>query len=148
MNTADASGEVRGRPPTQSEEDWIKFGFEERRSSITFLNDTAKLFMTLPSTLSTLYLALVAGISLAASKALNFFSISPIIFWIAAFILAGLALFPRLYKVSPDSPSDIEDENRRSVKYKLRLLQTGGVIFLLGIAFAAWRIVVLVNTRT
>ena len=140
--------QISSRPPTPSEEDWIKLGYEERRSSITFLNDAGKLLLALPSTLSTLYLGLLAGISLVASKTLDFFSLTPIAAWIIAGIFAMLALFPRSYQVHPDSPSDIQEENKMSIERKLFSLRASGIVFLIGLVLAAWRVFELVNSRS
>lgn len=139
---------ISGGKPTDSEEDWIKFGFEERRSSITFLNDTAKLLFALPSTISTLYLGLLAGISIITSKALDYFSMAPIALWVIAGVFAMLALFPRSYHVHPDSPTDIEQENGKAIKHKLFNLRVSGIVFLIGLILAAWRVIDLVNKRT
>lgn len=144
---SEKSNQITGLQQTSSDEDWIKLGYEERRSSIVFLNDTAKLFLALPSSLSTLYLGLLAGISLVASKTLDYFSMTPVAAWVIAGIFAVLALFPRSYQVHPDSPSDIEQENKMSIKRKLFSLRISGVVFLIGLMLAAWRIFVLVNGR-
>ena len=136
---------VEGRPPTESEIDWIKVGYEARRSSITFLNDAAKLLLSLPSGLSTLYLAVLAGVSLAASMRLDAWAVSPIAAWVASGGFALWALFPRRYEVHSDSPSDIEVENTRTVKLKLYRLRTSGVLLLIGVLLAAWVIFDLMN---
>jgi hypothetical protein len=138
---------IEGTPTTPSEDDWIKYGYQERRSSIIFLNDTAKLLFALPSTLSTLYLGLLAGISVATSKTLDCFSLFPIAAWVVAGIFALLALFPRSYIVHSDSPSDIEQENKKCIEHKLCNLRISGTVFLIGVVLAAWRILEFVNRR-
>jgi hypothetical protein len=136
---------AKGRMPTADEEDWIELNTEQRRSSITLLNDAAKLLFAFPTTITTLYLGLIGGISATAAKALSLWSVAPVFAWVAGGGVAMLTIFPWLSRVDPNSPTDILSDHNRAVKRKFWLLVVSLILFAIGMGLAGWRIVNLIN---
>lgn len=143
--TDNQSFEANGRMPTADEEDWIKLNTEQRRSSITLLNDAAKLLFAFPTTITTLYLGLIGGISAIAAKALNLWSIAPIFAWVLGGGFAMFTIFPWISRVDPDSPTNIWSDHNRAVIRKFWLLVASLILFAIGMGLAGWRIVNLIN---
>jgi hypothetical protein len=145
ISTNVQSFETNGRMPTTDEEDWIKLNTEQRRSSLTLLNDAAKLLFAFPTTITTLYLGLIGGISATAAKALNLWSVAPVFAWVLGGGFAMFTIFPWIGRVDPDSPTNIWSNHNRAVTRKFWLLVASLILFAIGMGLAGWRIVNLIN---
>ncbi len=138
----------KGAVPSNDDEDWIKLGYEKKRLSLARLDDTGKLLLTLPATLSTLYLALLGAMSLSKKVIVTDWEAAPVGVWMLAALFALWELLPRSYRVSANSPTDIKNEHEKTLRCKLWKLWFSGLFLIIGIAFAALTVLALVKNNT
>jgi hypothetical protein len=136
-----------GRPPTSDETDWIKLNTEDRRASLKSQADAAKTLFAFPSALTTIYLAIIAGIGTAGKvQSLGLGSIIPVFVWIAGGVFAMLTFTPWLCSVQSNSPTDIKHKQDDAIRFKACLLAISVAFFLVGLGLAAWRLEALVGS--
>jgi hypothetical protein len=114
------------------------------------MGDTAKTLITLLTALSGVYLALLAGVSLAeptgsGAKHLYFQDIVPYFPWGVALLLSIWSLLPLPTSVRSDSPSQVRNANNKALNVKYLLLLLSVLALIAGLGIAAWRIFNLVQ---
>lgn len=151
MNNQTASTtviEVEGKVPSADELSWIRLGHNLFKKSPDLANDIAKTFVTLSTTLITIYIGILTFLKIPESISVFDLSLvqriiiaiiisSPFVLW-ALSIWKNVDVYsPRLIKCNLDCPQDIETSMKDIINNKNKELNKGRIFFLAGLFVAA-----------
>jgi hypothetical protein len=128
---------VQGQEPFEEDLEWLKFGKETIRDSPKILDEASKSFLTLGSSLLTVYTGALALFKLN-EKTLSPLSWTmiciPILLWLMCISCLAYVYFPDRYNFRANSPSQIEKVTRDISRKKSFRLKVGSVFFVLALA--------------
>jgi hypothetical protein len=137
-------GPIQGLPCSPEEEEWTKYGRKLLKQSPANLDKGAQSFITLASSLLTVYTGALTLI-LQGKGGLTLFNwamlLCPIILWLICIGLSAYAMFPEKYSLHLDSPIEIPNTLGNMVQTKSSRLKFGAVFFVLAIAFSSFGII-------
>lgn len=128
---------VRGREPFEEDLEWLKYGRDTVRESPKILDDAAKSFLTLGSSLLTVYTGALALFKLIekASDPLSWAIICiPIALWLLCISCLAYVNFPDRCRFHADNPNEIERVTRDTSRKKSLRLKIGSVLFVAALA--------------
>ena len=128
---------VLGREPFEEDLEWLKYGRETVRESPKILDDAAKSFLALGSSLLTVYAGALALFKLIekASDPLSWAVICvPIVLWLLCISCLAYVYFPDRCRFHADSPREIERVTRDISRKKSLRLKIGSVLFVAALA--------------
>jgi len=135
---------VRGREPFEEDLEWLKYGRETVRESPKILDDAAKSFLALGSSLLTVYtgaLALFKLIEKASSPESWAIICVPIVLWLLCISCLAYVYFPDRFNFQANSPTEIEKVTRDISRKKSFRLKIGSVLFVAALAATSISIV-------
>ena len=128
---------VQGREPFDEDLEWLKYGREIIRESPKMLDDAAKSFLALGSSLLTVYTGALALFKLN-EKALSPLSWAvicvPILLWLLCIGCLAYVYFPDRCRFHADNPREIERIARDTSRKKSLRLKVGSVLFVAALA--------------
>lgn len=133
-----------GEEPYEEDLEWLKYGREMIQESPKVLDEAAKSFLTLASTLLTVYTAALALFKFNenASGLLSWAVICiPIVLWLLCISLLAYVYFPDRLRFHKNSPSDIERVTVEVSRKKSFRLKAGSVLFVIALAATSISIV-------
>ena len=133
-----------GEEPYEEDLEWLKYGREMIQESPRVLDEAAKSFLTLASTLLTVYTAALALFKFNenASGLLSWAVICiPIVLWLLCISLLAYVYFPDRLRFHKNSPSDIERVTVEVSRKKSFRLKAGSVLFVIALAATSISIV-------
>ena len=135
---------VQGQEPFEEDLEWLKFGREIIKDSPRVLDETAKGFLALGSTLLTVYTGALALFKLneKASGPESWAIICiPIVLWLLCISCLAYVYFPDRCNFHTNSPSEIEKVTRDISRKKSLRLKIGSVLFVAALAATSISIV-------
>lgn len=135
---------VQGEEPFEEDLDWLKYGREMIQDSPKILDEAARSFLTLGSSLLTVYTGALALFKFndKASGLLSWAIICiPILLWLLCISCFAYVYFPDRLKFRKNSPSDIEDVTVDVSRKKSRRLKIGSILFVAALAATSISIV-------
>jgi hypothetical protein len=135
---------VQGQEPFEEDLEWLKFGREIIKDSPRVLDETAKGFLALGSTLLTVYTGALALFKLneKASGPESWAIICiPIVLWLLCISCLAYVYFPDRCNFHTNSPSEIEKITRDISRKKSFRLKIGSVLFVAALAATSISIV-------
>ena len=135
---------VQGQEPFEEDLEWLKFGREIIKDSPRVLDETAKGFLALGSTLLTVYTGALALFKLnekaSAPESWAIICI-PIVLWLICISCLAYVYFPDRCNFHTNSPSEIEKVTRDISRKKSLRLKIGSVLFVAALAATSISIV-------
>jgi len=135
---------VKGQEPFEEDLEWLKFGREIIKDSPRVLDETAKGFLALGSTLLTVYTGALALFKLnekaSAPESWAIICI-PIVLWLICISCLAYVYFPDRCNFHTNSPSEIEKVTRDISRKKSLRLKIGSVLFVAALAATSISIV-------
>jgi hypothetical protein len=135
---------VQGQEPFEEELEWLKYGRETIKDSPKVLDEAAKSFLALGSSLLTVYTGALALFKLN-DKALSSESWAiicvPIVLWLMCISCLAYVYFPDHLKFHTNSPTGIEKVTRDISRKKSLRLKIGSVLFVAALAATSISIV-------
>lgn len=128
---------IKGEEPYEEDLEWLKYGREMIQQSPRILDEAAKSFLTLGSSLLTVYTGALAlfKVNLRASDMLDWAAIcAPIILWLLCISSLAWVFFPNRLRFNAKSPSDIENVTVDISRKKSLRLKIGSVLFVAALA--------------
>ena len=128
---------VQGQEPFEEDLEWLKYGREIVKESPKVLDEAAKSFLALGSTLLTVYTGALALFKLNenASGPLSWAIICfPIVLWLLSISCLAYVYFPDRLKFHTNSPTEIEKVNVEVSRKKGFRLKIGSVLFVAALA--------------
>ena len=128
---------IIGEEPYEEDLEWLKYGREMIQESPKVLDEAAKSFLTLSSSLLTVYTGALALFKFneKASGTLAWAVIcTPIILWLLCISCLAWVYFPDRLKFHKNSPSDIENVTVDVSRNKHNRLKIGTVLFVAALA--------------
>lgn len=135
---------VQGEEPYEEDLEWLKYGREMIKESPKVLDEAAKSFLTLGSSLLTVYTGALALFKFneKASGPLSWAIIcTPILLWLLCISCFAYVYFPDRLRFRKNSPSDIEEATIDVSRKKSRRLKIGSVLFVAALAATSISIV-------
>jgi hypothetical protein len=135
---------VQGQEPFEEDLEWLKYGKEIIKDSPKVLDEAAKGFLALGSSLLTVYTGALALFKLdeKASGPESWAIICiPIVLWLLCISSLAYVYFPDRLKFNTKSPSDIEKVARDISRKKSFRLKIGSVLFVAALAATSISIV-------
>ena len=135
---------VQGQEPFEEDLEWLKYGREMVRESPKVLDEAAKSFLTLGSSLLTVYTGALALFKLndKASGPLSWAVICiPIVLWLLCISCLAYVYFPDRLKFHTNSPTEIEKVAVEVSRKKSFRLKIGSVLFVAALAATSISIV-------
>jgi hypothetical protein len=128
---------IQGSEPLEEDLEWLKYGREIISESPKVLDDAAKSFLALGSSLLTVYTGVLAlfklGDKVLSPQSWAFIWI-PIILWLLCIICLSYVYFPDRFSFHTDSPSDIEKVTRDISRKKGKRLKISFILFVAALA--------------
>lgn len=135
---------VKGQEPFEEDLEWLKFGREMIKESPKVLDESAKSFLALGSSLLTVYTGALALFKLT-EKASSPYSLAimciPIVLWLLCISCLAYVYFPDRFKFQTNSPSEIENVTRDVSRKKSFRLKVGSILFVAALATTSISIV-------
>jgi len=135
---------VQGKELFEEDLEWLKYGRETIKDSPKVLDEAAKSFLALGSSLLTVYTGALALFKLN-EKALSPESWAiicvPIVLWLMCISCLAYVYFPYRFEFYTNSPSDIEKVTRDISRKKSFRLKIGSVLFVAALATTSISIV-------
>lgn len=128
---------IKGEEPYEEDLEWLKYGREMIQQSPKILDEAAKSFLTLGSSLLTVYTGALALFKFneKATDLLSWAVIStPIILWLFCISCLAYVYFPDRLRFRKNSPTDIENVTRSVSRKKSQRLKVGSVLFVAALA--------------
>lgn len=135
---------VQGEEPYEEDLEWLKYGREMIQESPRVLDEAARSFLTLGSSLLTVYTGALALFKFneKASDHLSLAIMStPILLWLLCISCFAYVYFPDRLRFRKNSPTDIEEVTRVVSRRKSHWLKIGSVIFVAALAATSFSIV-------
>jgi hypothetical protein len=135
---------IQGTEPLEEELEWLKYGRQSIQESPKVLDDAAKSFLALGSSLLTVYTGALALFKLNErifSPEIWALVCAPILLWILCISCLAYVYFPDRYSFHTNSPSDIERVTRDISRKKSKRLKIGSVLFVAALAATSISIV-------
>jgi predicted membrane protein len=135
---------VQGQEPFEEDLEWLKYGREIIKDSPRVLDEAAKGFLALGSTLLTVYTGALALFKLnekaSAPESWAIICI-PIVLWLLCISCLAYVYFPDRCNFHTNSPSEIEKVTRDISQKKSLRLKIGSVLFVAALAATSISIV-------
>ena len=131
---------IVGQEPYEEDIEWLKYGRQMIQESPNVLDEAAKSFLTLGSSLLTVYTGALALFKLneRAPDLLDWVVIcTPIILWLLCISSLAWVYFPNRLRFNSRSPSDIENVTVDVSRKKSRRLKIGSVLFVIALALTS-----------
>lgn len=128
---------IIGEEPFEEDLEWLKYGREMIQQSPKILDEAAKSFLTLGSSLLTVYTGALALFKFneRASNLFDWAIISiPILLWLLCISSLAWVYFPNRLRFNARSPSDIENVTVDVSRKKSHRLKIGSVLFVIALA--------------
>jgi len=128
---------IIGEEPFEEDLEWLKYGREMIQQSPRILDEAAKSFLTLGSSLLTVYTGALALFKFneRMSDSLDWAIISiPILLWLLCISSLAWVYFPNRLRFNAKSPSDIENVTVDVSRKKSHRLKIGSVLFVIALA--------------
>lgn len=135
---------IQGGEPYEEDLDWLKYGRVLIQESPRVLDEAARSFLTLGSSLLTVYTGALALFKFN-EKASDHLSLAiictPILLWLLCISCFAYVYFPDRLSFCKNSPTDIEEVTRVVSRRKSHWLKIGSVIFVAALAATSFSIV-------
>ena len=128
---------IVGEEPYEEDIEWLKYGRQMIQESPNVLDEAAKSFMTLGSSLLTVYTGALALFKLneRASDLFDWTVICiPIILWLLCISSLAWVYFPNRLRFNARSPSDIANVTMDVSRKKSLRLKIGSILFVMALA--------------
>lgn len=128
---------IVGQEPYEEDIEWLKYGRQMIQESPNVLDEAAKSFLTLGSSLLTVYTGALALFKLneRASDLLDWVVIcTPIVLWLLCISSLAWVYFPNRLRFNARSPSDIAIVTMDVSRNKRHRLKIGSVLFVMALA--------------
>jgi hypothetical protein len=135
---------MQGQEPFKEDLEWLKYGREIVKDSPKVLDEAAKGFLALGSSLLTAYTGALALFKLneKTSGPLSWAIICiPIVLWLLCISCLAYVYFPDRFKFHTNSPTEIEKVTRDISRKKSLRLKIGSVLFVAALAATSISIV-------
>ena len=135
---------IKGEKPYEEDLEWLKYGREMIQQSPKILDEAAKSFLTLSSSLLTVYTGALALFKFneRVSDLFGWVVICiPIILWLLCISSLAWVYFPNRLRFNARSPSDIENVTMDVSRKKSHRLKIGSVLFVMALAATSISIV-------
>lgn len=128
---------IKGEKPYEEDLEWLKYGRVMIQESPKILDEAAKSFLTLGSSLLTVYTGALALFKFN-ERVLDLFGwlviCTPIILWLLCISSLAWVYFPNRLRFNAKSPSDIEIVTMDVSRKKSHRLKIGSVLFVIALA--------------
>jgi len=131
---------IVGQEPYEEDIEWLKYGRQMIQESPNVLDEAAKSFLTLGSSLLTVYTGALALFKLneRASDLLDWVVIcTPIVLWLLCISSLAWVYFPNRLRFNDRSPSDIAIVTMDVSRKKSLRLKIGSVLFVVALALTS-----------
>jgi len=131
---------IDGQEPYEEDIEWLKYGRQMIQESPNILDEAAKSFLTLGSSLLTVYTGALALFKLneRAPDLLDWVVIcTPIILWLLCISSLAWVYFPNRLRFNDRSPSDIAIVTMDVSRKKSLRLKIGSVLFVVALALTS-----------
>ncbi len=131
---------IDGQEPYEEDIEWLKYGRQMIQESPNILDEAAKSFLTLGSSLLTVYTGALALFKFneRASDLLDWVVIcTPIILWLLCISSLAWVYFPNRLRFNDRSPSDIAIVTMDVSRKKSLRLKIGSVLFVVALALTS-----------
>ena len=119
-----------GEPSTESLE-WLKYCRELLQKSAADLDDKAKTYITVGSSLATTYTGAIGFLKIIDKEiAPLWLSAIPVVMWMLAIIFLARVLWPGIHLIDPDSVTDSQILSEKLPQEKYNRLKLGGILSL------------------
>jgi predicted membrane protein len=128
---------IVGEEPYEEDIEWLKYGRQMIQESPNVLDEAAKSFMTMGSSLLTVYTGALALFKLneRASDLFDWTVICiPIILWLLCISSLAWVYFPNRLRFNARSPSDIANVTMDVSRKKSLRLKIGSILFVMALA--------------
>jgi hypothetical protein len=135
---------VHGQEPIEEDLEWLKFGRDMIKESPKVLDEAAKSFLALGSSLLTVYTGALAIFKLneRASGPYSWAIIFiPIVLWLSSISCLAYVYFPDRCNFHTNSPSEIERVTQDISKKKSFRLKIGSILFVAALAATSLSVV-------
>lgn len=132
-----------GRPVTPDEESWLSYGIELVKKSPDVLNEVSKYYITINTSLITIYATALTLFKISGKFSINLSIITalPVIFWISSILLNSSVYFPTKTKFVLNDAENIMKSIITRSNRKYELLKLATFLFVIGIALAFYVII-------
>jgi hypothetical protein len=131
---------IVGEEPYEDDIEWLKYGRQMIQESPNVLDEAAKSFLTLGSSLLTVYTGALALFKLneRASDLFDWVVIcTPIVLWLLCISSLAWVYFPNRLRFNARSPSDIAIVTMDVSRNKRHRLKIGSVLFVIALALTS-----------
>jgi hypothetical protein len=131
---------IVGQEPYEEDIEWLKYGRQMIQESPNVLDEAAKSFLTLGSSLLTVYTGALALFKLneRASDLFDWVVIcTPIVLWLLCISSLAWVYFPNRLRFNARSPSDIAIVTMDVSRNKRHRLKIGSVLFVIALALTS-----------
>jgi hypothetical protein len=131
---------IVGQEPYEEDIEWLKYGRQMIQESPNVLDEAAKSFLTLGSSLLTVYTGALALFKLneRASDLFDWVVIcTPIVLWLLCISSLAWVYFPNRLRFNARSPSDIAIVTLDVSRNKRHRLKIGSVLFVIALALTS-----------
>ena len=128
---------IVGEEPYEEDIEWLKYGRQMIQESPNVLDEAAKSFLTLGSSLLTVYAGALALFKFneRASDLLDWVVIcTPIVLWLLCISSLAWVYFPNRLRFNARSPSDIANVTMDVSRKKSLRLKIGSILFVMALA--------------
>lgn len=128
---------VRGEKPSEEDIEWLKYGRELIRGSPSIIDENAKSFVTLSSTLLTIFTGAVTLFKFNERLVLayiNWIIITiPIVLWLLSIVCNVYVYFPGKYRFDNSCTTELVKTSKKINDIKYNRLKFGAIFFILAI---------------
>ena len=128
---------VQGEEPSEEDMQWLDYGRKLLEESPKVLDEDAKSFVALGSSLLTVYTGALALFKFNERLELSWVNlvvmVSPILLWLLSISFNAYVYFPGRYEFARDSPTDLMRIPELISRRKYNRLKIGAVLFILAL---------------
>ena len=135
---------VQGEEPSEEELQWLDYGRKLLEESPKILDEDAKSFVALGSSLLTIYTGALALFKFNERLDVSMINLAlmslPIILWLLSISFNAYVYFPGRYEFARDSPTDLMRIPELISRIKYSRLKIGAILFILALGSSSFSI--------
>lgn len=141
--------QINGEEPTEEDNKWLEYGDRLLEESSKTLDEDAKSFVALGSSLLTVYTGALALFKFTERLDQSWENLAlmsiPIALWIVCIIFSAYVFFPGQYHFRRDCVTDIIEATKSISKNKYNRLKIGAILFIIALGISSLSVLCLSN---
>jgi hypothetical protein len=141
---------ISGNKPSEEDLEWLKYGRDLVKESPKILDEAAKSFLTLGSSLLTVYMGALALLKPSETVYGPFFwaiICTPIVLWLFCIGSITFVYFPDRWNIQTNCPSNIEKVTQDISRKKSCMFKIGSILFVAALTATSISVVLFVVNK-